>query len=207
MSEEKWKCPKCGTENAGDDNFCGECGGKKPESSVWKCPNCGKQDVKSKFCPACGTKRPESKNILTPEQMKAKLEEELEKRRRDLAANIYVTRPVTISSEHPLVAKIPPTKFELTQDGLIISHGGTGLSCFIGEVLPNGDVKPTNGWSCDFRVRDGIIYLLHNGKEEKIGRITEEMKERSEKRKLENTKLIENFEKMRRKELEEKLKC
>ena len=30
MSEEKWKCPKCGAENAMDDNFCGECGGKKP---------------------------------------------------------------------------------------------------------------------------------------------------------------------------------
>lgn len=103
--------------------------------------------------------------------------------------------------------KIPPTKFELTQDGLIISHGGTGLSCFIGEVLPNGEVKPTKGWSCDFRVRDGIIYLLHNGKEEKIGRITEEMKEGFEKRRLEGEKLVENLEKMRRKKLEEKLKC
>ena len=30
MSEEKWKCPNCGTENSGDDNFCSECGGKKP---------------------------------------------------------------------------------------------------------------------------------------------------------------------------------
>ena len=30
MNNEEWKCPKCGTENAMDDNFCGECGGKKP---------------------------------------------------------------------------------------------------------------------------------------------------------------------------------
>ena len=34
MSEEKWKCPNCGTENAADDNFCGECGGKKPEVGI-----------------------------------------------------------------------------------------------------------------------------------------------------------------------------
>jgi len=102
--------------------------------------------------------------------------------------------------------KIPPAKFEVTQDGLIISHGGTGLNCFIGEVLPNGEVKPKDGWSCDFRVRDGIIYLVHNGKEEEIGRITEEMKEGFEKRRLEGEKLVENLEKMRRKKLEEKLK-
>ena len=102
--------------------------------------------------------------------------------------------------------KTPPTKFEVTRDGVIISHGGTGLNCIIGEVLPNGEVKPKDGWSCDFRVRDGIIYLVHNGKEEEIGRITEEMKEGFEKRRLEGEKLVENLEKMRRKKLEEKLK-
>ena len=31
MPNEKWKCPKCGAENAMDDNFCGECGTKRPE--------------------------------------------------------------------------------------------------------------------------------------------------------------------------------
>ena len=220
---------------------------------------------------------------LTPEEMKAKLEAEVEKRRRELFTEICHPPVVTISPDHPagqnsdtkLVAikesdkfsifpdgtinkigkvlpngefepsdgfcvrdgilyqlvkigklsptwdiepiepirekvdsetKTPPTKFEVTRDGVIISHGGTGLNCIIGEVLPNGEVKPKDGWSCDFRVRDGIIYLVHNGKEEEIGRITEEMKEGFEKRRLEGEKLVENLEKMRRKKLEEKLK-
>ena len=34
MSEEKWKCPKCGAENTMDDNFCGECGSKKPAVGI-----------------------------------------------------------------------------------------------------------------------------------------------------------------------------
>jgi len=84
MSNGKWKCSNCGTENAGDDNFCGECGWKKSTSSVcvrgiaqvikqeevktstnvigkhWICPNCGAKEITSKFCPECGTKKPES---------------------------------------------------------------------------------------------------------------------------------------------------
>jgi len=31
MSNEKWKCPKCGTENDLENIFCGDCGTKRPE--------------------------------------------------------------------------------------------------------------------------------------------------------------------------------
>ena len=34
MSNEKWKCPKCGTENDAENAFCGECGTKKPERNM-----------------------------------------------------------------------------------------------------------------------------------------------------------------------------
>ena len=34
MSGEKWKCPNCGAENEMDDNFCGECGCKKPAVGI-----------------------------------------------------------------------------------------------------------------------------------------------------------------------------
>ena len=52
-----WFCPNCGAENEADNNFCGKCGTRKPESSTWNCPNCGKKDIKSNFCPDCGTKK------------------------------------------------------------------------------------------------------------------------------------------------------
>lgn len=59
MSNETWKCPNCGTENDGENNFCGECGTKKPENLFWKCPNCGiENDAKNNFCGNCGTKKP-----------------------------------------------------------------------------------------------------------------------------------------------------
>ena len=57
-----WKCPKCGTENEAENNFCGECGTKKPKTSTWNCPNCGKKEIESSFCPDCGTKKPGVKN-------------------------------------------------------------------------------------------------------------------------------------------------
>jgi len=34
MSDEKWKCPKCGAENDSENAFCGECGTKKPERNM-----------------------------------------------------------------------------------------------------------------------------------------------------------------------------
>ena len=45
MSEEKWKCPKCGTENAMDDNFCGECGTKKPVIGIGMAQTVNKQET------------------------------------------------------------------------------------------------------------------------------------------------------------------
>ena len=58
--QKNWNCPRCGTENESEDNFCGKCGTKKPERLVWTCPNCGKEGIESRFCPDCGTKKPES---------------------------------------------------------------------------------------------------------------------------------------------------
>ena len=34
MPNERWKCPKCGVENDFDNNFCGDCGKKKPEREI-----------------------------------------------------------------------------------------------------------------------------------------------------------------------------
>jgi len=34
MSDEKWKCPKCGVENDAENGFCGDCGTKKPERNM-----------------------------------------------------------------------------------------------------------------------------------------------------------------------------
>ena len=48
MSEEKWKCPKCGAENAMDDNFCGECGGKKPVVGIGMAQTVNKQETVEK---------------------------------------------------------------------------------------------------------------------------------------------------------------
>ena len=52
-----WVCPNCGKENEAKNNFCGDCGSKKPESLTWNCPKCGKKDITSNFCPECGTKK------------------------------------------------------------------------------------------------------------------------------------------------------
>ena len=59
-----WFCPNCGAENEADNNFCGKCGTRKPESSTWNCYKCGKKDIKSNFCPDCGTKKQIADEIL-----------------------------------------------------------------------------------------------------------------------------------------------
>ncbi|MBO4710812.1 DUF1566 domain-containing protein [bacterium] len=48
MSEEKWKCPNCGAENAMDDNLCGECGGKKPVVGTGMAQTVNKQEAEEK---------------------------------------------------------------------------------------------------------------------------------------------------------------
>ena len=60
-----WNCPQCGRENDSENNFCGDCGTKKPETGISvvgkavpgakrkKC--CGEfLDAGFKFCPKCG---------------------------------------------------------------------------------------------------------------------------------------------------------
>ena len=50
-----WICPECGSAN--EENFCLQCGAKKPESIV--CPACGKEyapDSGAVFCGNCGAK-------------------------------------------------------------------------------------------------------------------------------------------------------
>ena len=48
MSEEKRKNQNCGTENAGDDNLCGECGGKKPVVGPGMAQTVNKQEAEEK---------------------------------------------------------------------------------------------------------------------------------------------------------------
>ena len=51
-----WICPTCGKANT--ENFCSNCGTKKPEAAGWYCPNCGKLND-GNFCTKCGAKKPE----------------------------------------------------------------------------------------------------------------------------------------------------
>ncbi len=49
------KCPKCGSQIAENDDFCGVCG-KHLEENI-KCPHCGKQtESGKKYCVHCGKK-------------------------------------------------------------------------------------------------------------------------------------------------------
>ena len=48
MSEEKRKNQNCGTENSGDDNLCGECGGKKPVVGTGMAQTVNKQEAEEK---------------------------------------------------------------------------------------------------------------------------------------------------------------
>ena len=50
-----WKCT-CG--NLASDNFCINCGAKRPSFATWTC-SCGTTST-GKFCPECGSKKPES---------------------------------------------------------------------------------------------------------------------------------------------------
>lgn len=56
VSETGVKCPNCGAIIT--QNFCTECGTKKPEEpEERKCPECGRKvDDDAKFCPECGNK-------------------------------------------------------------------------------------------------------------------------------------------------------
>jgi len=61
-----WTCA-CGTQNAANTKFCGECGAKKPEpkpeaeTAGWACACGAKNPENMKFCPECGAKKPEPK--------------------------------------------------------------------------------------------------------------------------------------------------
>jgi Double zinc ribbon len=47
-------CPECGAE-AGDANFCQECGADlRPSSAATSCPQCGGEAGGANFCPDCG---------------------------------------------------------------------------------------------------------------------------------------------------------
>lgn len=61
-NEGAWKC-ECGAENTG--NFCFNCGGKKPVSTVddtWTC-SCGKENT-GNFCSNCGNRKPVSNRLV-----------------------------------------------------------------------------------------------------------------------------------------------
>lgn len=50
--EEEIVCPKCGTRNDSDNNFCKGCG---EPLTVERCPNCGAElDPNSSYCGRCG---------------------------------------------------------------------------------------------------------------------------------------------------------
>lgn len=52
-----WTCPGCGKVGI-TDNFCPDCGAKRPSViTSWNCA-CGKAGINSKFCPNCGKERP-----------------------------------------------------------------------------------------------------------------------------------------------------
>lgn len=52
-----WTCPNCGKSDI-TENFCADCGTKRPSIvTSWNCA-CGKAGIASKFCPNCGKKRP-----------------------------------------------------------------------------------------------------------------------------------------------------
>lgn len=67
-----WTCA-CGTKNAANTKFCGECGAKKPEpkpeaeAAGWACACGAKNPEGMKFCPECGAKKPEPKPDSKPE--------------------------------------------------------------------------------------------------------------------------------------------
>ncbi len=55
--ETEWECENCGAYNAGDFNFCGICGSKRPMED-WECENCGTvNSYKNNFCGNCGQKK------------------------------------------------------------------------------------------------------------------------------------------------------
>ena len=52
-----WTCPSCG--NKGNtEQFCDQCGAKKPDPGVWDCPACGSKRMMGLFCPVCGAPKP-----------------------------------------------------------------------------------------------------------------------------------------------------
>ena len=66
-------CPQCGTKNAKDSLFCGECGCKLPEEKEEQeeniCPNCGGTLREGdRFCRSCGAKVVVEEQEIQPAQ-------------------------------------------------------------------------------------------------------------------------------------------
>lgn len=57
-ADEDWSCEGCGTLNAAQNNFCGNCGSAKPAGNApWICDSCGHEnDAEANFCVNCGQK-------------------------------------------------------------------------------------------------------------------------------------------------------
>ncbi len=58
-AEDGWNCESCGTLNAAQNNFCGNCGTAKPDiNAPWICESCGHEnDAEANFCVNCGQKK------------------------------------------------------------------------------------------------------------------------------------------------------
>lgn len=71
-------CPQCGTKNAKDSLFCGECGCKLPEEKEEQeeniCPNCGGTLREGdRFCRSCGAKVVVEEQEIQPAQPKQQI--------------------------------------------------------------------------------------------------------------------------------------
>lgn len=65
------KCPKCGTDNEDNYNFCESCGEKLKFDHIF-CQECGKENaVNSKFCIGCGMSLETSDSIINESEAKA----------------------------------------------------------------------------------------------------------------------------------------
>jgi len=106
-----WKCPNCGIENDSENNFCGDCGTKKPETGISvvgkavpgakrkKC--CGEfLDAGFKFCPKCG--KPVDAEEMHEENAVKPVEQEKTEEQIILDPDNYIDKSDYIQLLHPV---------------------------------------------------------------------------------------------------------
>jgi hypothetical protein len=125
--QQSFSCPKCGSQNNPDYQFCGQCG----EKLQYTCPNCGGiVDLVSRFCPNCGVGLGWGMRLRDIQAQLARTEEELRSMVTQYSTDI---RSHTARTEEGLERIITQYSGDVKSQHALLNQAVSSLSKLVAE--------------------------------------------------------------------------